>query len=145
MQRVVVRTVAYGLMVSLLAACDQRPAATERATAPVAPPVAPPVAAASATVAPRAADTTDLTQPALPRPVADTVLRINGQLCRLLIATAPDSSRPLLTTWKRGAQIDTSRGVDIRYQFTLRNAVGQAIFEKQLRKSAFYAQCQRIL
>lgn len=83
---------------------------------------------------------------ALPRPapaVPGIALTINGQDHRLLLQARNDSARPLSTVAyfsdddrarQHPAQV---RGFDGRFTFTLRDAAGQQVFQRQLRKADF--------
>ena len=87
-----------------------------------------------------------LAAPAPPRPapaVPGIALAINGQPHRLLVQARNDSARPLSTV-AYFADDDRARrnpalvrGFDGRFTFTLRDAAGQQVFQRQLRKADF--------
>ncbi len=81
--------------------------------------------------------------PAAAPAVPGIVLAINGKAHRLLLRARTDSTRPLtaLTYFSdddRDRQHPTMvRGYDGRFTFTLHDAAGQQVFERQLRKADF--------
>ncbi|MBO0357941.1 hypothetical protein J0X19_08295 [Hymenobacter sp. BT186] len=119
-----------------LFSCNQTPPAAETATAP---PVPPDTTAAAPIPAPTVDTTNWMGYRTIKEGASDTTLLINDQRYRLLLTAEPDSSRPLLATWKQAGGVDTMRGVDARYRIVLRDATGKTVLDKQLRKPAFYS------
>ncbi|WP_210519376.1 hypothetical protein [Hymenobacter terricola] len=74
-----------------------------------------------------------------PPAAADTLVLLNGQPYHLLLEAETDSNRHLTATYEpTPGHLERVRGYEGRYTVTLRDRAGQQVFQRQLRKAAFF-------
>ena len=124
------------LLTVILAGCEQK---TETATQP---PTEPPV---TATPPPPAAAPAPAMKPAAlrspgwaPPASSDTLVRLAGRLYRLRIAVETDTTKPLTVREAKDGRPSVAQGYEGRFTFTLRDSTGRQLFQREVRKGAFF-------